>query len=461
MRGIVATLIALAVLAVPLAIATTAAASSTNVSSLARNTTPTFVGPTPTTRFGGGDWVGVHAGSANFGVLYGTTASPNRIVIFAEYARYLGGADVVNEQGQPLATRGIPVDTVLAQSLDRFIEFRTVNVTDGFGLFGNSSTPTLITENIPVKALNLHTGAWNLTRESYDLVGSTFYVNFTIEAHDLAYTWVNPLLPDALGPGNHVLDTANFTFHLTVDTVNKSANVPWYRVTVTDSTPREITNVTFLGNKTVSGAAVQMGAKYDHDIEGWDFSTPLSTNATEKLALETHILFGNFFPDGTVDFIHQAYAEERADNGTSSTNSTILDNETAGDAPSVPHLYRWDQITFDDRFTRVGEFRWTSNVTVDGHPATMLFQVQGGSRVVLSNGESVFFGFQVHGAFIYPAGASIVHDPAMSVMAFEPNVSSGFNLTPMGLLLIQVAVVGVAIIPALYLRSRARRPKQN
>ena len=459
MRGIAATLIALAVLAVPLAIATTAAASSTDPTSLARNTTPVFVGPTPTPRFGGGDWVGVHAGNANFGVLYGTPANPNRIVIFAEYTRYLGGADVVNEQGQSLATRGIPVQTVLAQSLDRFIEFRTYNVTDGFGLFGNSSTPTFITGNLPVKALNLRPGEWTMTNETYELVGSTFYVNFTIEAHDLAYTWVNPALPDALGLGDHVLNLARFTFHLTVDTVNKSADVPWYRVTVTDSTPREITNVTFLGTKPVTGSAVQMGAKYDHDIEGWDFSPPLLLNATEKLALETHILLGNYLPDRTVDFIHQAYAEERADNGTNSAGATIVDNATAGAVASRSRPYTWDQITFDDRFSRVGEFRWTSNVTVDGQPATMLFQVQGGSRVVLSNGESAFFGFQVHGAFVYPAGASIVHDPAMSAESFEPNVTAGFNLTPMGLLLIQVAVVGVAIIPALYLRSRARRPK--
>lgn len=459
MRGIAATLIALALLAVPLAIAATAAASSTDPASLARNTTPVFVGPTPTTRFGGGDWVGVQAGSANFGVLYGTSANPNRIIIFAEYTRYLGGADVVNEQGQSLATRGIPVQTVLAQSLDRFIEFRTFNVSDGFGLFGDSSQPTFMTANVPVKALNLRTGAWNMTQENYDLVGGTFYVNFTIEAHDLAYTWVNPALPDALGPGDHVLDTASFTFHLTVDTVNKSADVPWYRVTVTDSTPREITNVTFLGNRTVSGAAVQMGAKYDHDIEGWDFSTPIVTNATERLALETHILLGNFFPDRTVDFIHQVYAEERADNGTNSPDSTIVDNATAGMTTTHSRLYAWDRITFDDHFARVGEFRWTSNVTVDGQQATMVFQVQGGSRVILSNGENFFFGFQVHGAFIYPAGASIVHDPAMSAESFEPNVATGFNLTPMSLLLIQVAVVGVAIIPALYLRSRARRPK--
>lgn len=451
MRGIAATLIALAVLAVPLAIATTASASSTDPTSLARNTTPVFVGPTPTTRFGGGDWVGVRAGSANFGVLYGTATDPNRIVIFAEYTRYLGGADVVNEQGQALATRGIPVQTVLAQSLDRFIEFKTVNADEGFGLFGNNTFPTFVTVNVPVKALNLRTAAWALTNESYELVGGTFYVNFTIEAHDLPYTWSNRLVPGANTTGDHVLNTVAFTFRLTVDTVDVSGQVPWYRVTVTDSTPREITNVSFEGNRTVAGSAVRMAAKYDHVIDGWDFA-----NATDRLALETYLIVGNYVPDRTVDFIHQAYGVERAENAT---GAPFLDNESAGIPLSAPRLYKLDTITFDDPFTRVGEFRWTSDVTVDGNAARMVFQVQGGSRVVYSNGENAFFGFMVHGAFVYPAGQSIVHDPAMSAESFTPSLTTGFNLTPMGLLLIQVAVVGVAIIPALYLRSRARRPK--
>ncbi len=450
MRGIAAILIALAMLAVPVAFATTAAASPTDLTALARNTTPTFTGPTATTRFGGGDWVGVTAGDAHFGVLYGTSTSPNRVVIFAEYTRYLGGADIVNEQGQALGTRGIPVRTVLAQSLDRFIEFKTVNETDGFGLFGNSTSPILETVNVPIKALNLRTGTWTMTNESYELVGSTFYVNFTIEAHDLAYTWVNHLVPGANGTGDGLLNDVGFTFHLTVDTVSKSGQVPWYRVTVTDTTPREITNVSFEGNRTVSGTAVVMGAKYDHVIEGWDFM-----NDTDRLALETYLIVGNFFPDRTVDFIHQAYAEERAENAT---GSTILDNESA-DAPAAPHLYTMDRITFDDRFTRVGEFRWISDVLVDGVTRTMVFQVQGGARIAYSNGENAFCGFMVHGAFVYPAGSSIVHDPAMSAESFTPSLTTGFNLTPLGLLLIQVAVVGVAIIPALYLRSRARRPK--
>ncbi len=453
MRGIAVTLIALALLGVPVAIATTTAASTSGLSASATNTTPRFVGPTSTDRYGGGDWVGVTAGATNFGVLYGTQAHPNDVVIFAEYTRFLGGANVVNAQGQQIAVRGVPVRTVMAQSLDRFIEFQTVNVSAGFDLFNGSGQPITFPVNQPIKALNLHTGAWNLTNPSHGMVGSTYYVNFTIEAQNLSYTWYNPNVPGAAASASGVLDKVAFTFHLTVDTVQKTLSVPWYTVSVTDTTPREITNVSFAGYHTVSGPAVEMGAKYDHLIQGWDF-----LSNTSKLALETHLIFGNYFPDRTVDFIHQAYGGDRAEAGN---NTTLLDNATAADAPPAPHLYTWGQISFDDSYTRVGTFRWTSNVTVDGTQEQMLFQVQGGRRIVYNNGESVFYGFAVRGAYIYPAGQTILHDPSMSAESFSPNVTSGFNLTPVGILLIQVAVVGVAIIPALYLRSRARRPKQN
>lgn len=457
MRGIAVTLVALALLGVPLGIAATASASTGPSGIGTQNVAPKLVINAATSRLGGGAWTGISAGGANFGVEYGTVANPNRVVIFAEYTRYLGGANVVNQQGQQLAVRGIPVVTVMAQSLDRFIEFRKVTSNDTLNLGSTNGTSSTTTYNIPIKALNLRTAAWTMTNLTDELVGSSYFVTFKVEARNLNYTWVNPFVPGALGTGDGRLDEVAFVFHLTVDTVNRTLEIPWYQVTVTDTTPRQITNVSFLTYRTVSGPAVRMGAKYDHVIDGWDFATPLSTNATEKLALETFLIFGNFYPDRTVDFIHQAYAQERAEDGA---NGTILDNETAGDAPAVPRLYTWSKISFDDAYTRVGQFTWATNVTVDSAPMQMLFQLQGGSRVVLGNGASWFFGFMVHGAFIYPAGTSIVHDPSIAAESFQPNLSTGFSLTPLGILLIQVAVVGVAIIPALYLRSRARRPKQ-
>ncbi len=87
----------------------------------------------------------------------------------------------------------------------------------------------------------------------------------------------------------------------------------------------------------------------------------------------------------------------------------------------------------------------------------MLFEIQNGGRLYLTHGGAVFLGFWLRAAFVYPAGESVVHDPAMQAEAFLPSLTTGFVVTPLGLLLVQAAVVGVAIIPALYLRSKARR----
>src|SRR6266702_810278 len=58
----------------------------------------------PTTALGGGDHVFVRFGTdAAFGVVYGTAANPNNIYIVAIKARYLGGAQVIDQQDSTVA----------------------------------------------------------------------------------------------------------------------------------------------------------------------------------------------------------------------------------------------------------------------------------------------------------------------------------------------------------------------
>jgi len=244
-----------------------------------------------------------------------------------------------------------------------------------------------------------------------------------------------------------MLNTLAFDFHLVVTVEDKTLTLPWYKVTVSGLS-REITEVTFEGNRTISGPSIVMGAKYDHVIEGWDFA-----DLGNRLALETHLIFGNYYPDRTVDFINAAYYRDAASSGSDTwrEDASTVTNFTA------PQIYTRDQIVFDDQWTRIGRFAWSSNVTVDGVQERMRFQVQGGTRLTVSRGGAIFQGFAVRAAFLYPGGQSIIHDPMMSAESFMPTIASGFNLTPFGILLIQVAVVGVALIPALYLRTRARR----
>lgn len=439
LRTLVAALVMAAVLLVPLGLLGTAEAAPTD-----RDLTTVVIGPVSTDRFGGGDLVAVKAGDALFGVRYGTTVHPNDIVIFAEYKRFLGGAEIVDGQGNYLATRGIPVYTVLGQSLSHFIEFRHVDARDEYDLLSLERHLPPLTPNVPVKALSLET-AWQLRDLTNVTVDGTTYVNFTVFATDLRYTHI----ADNTSLGDEMLNLVAFTFHLTVDVRERSARIPWYRVMVDDGNRYGIERVEFLGYRNVTGPAIAMGAKYDHRIEGWDFAY-----SGDRLALVTHLIVGNFIPERTAEFIHEAYGRDRAvdENHTRLGDATML-NDTA---PARPRLFPWDRVFFDDDYTRIGRFEWATNVTVDGAPMQMTFNLQGGGRILLRHGNGIFVGFWLLGAFVYPAGQVIVHDPVMATEGLL-DIPSGVNLTPLTILAAQLAVVAVAVGPALYLRSKVRR----
>src|SRR5438093_1156342 len=323
---ILAAVLVVAAMLVPLGLMGTATAAN-------RNLTPVVIGPMPTDRFDGGNLIAVKAGDALFGVRYGTSNHLNDIVIFAEYKRFLGGAQIVDGQGNELASRGIPVYTVLAQSLTRFIEFRERNATDGFDLTSVDPFHVPLTQNVPVKVLMLRT-AWELTGLTNETSGGVTYVNFTVSATNLAYM-------------------------------------------------------------------------RDHADDG------------------TRIL------------------------GDATLNAT---------APTHPELFTRDRVYFNDTYTRIGRFRWATNVTVDGQPARMTFNIQGGGRIAFGHDGAYFVGFWLRGAFVYPAGQVISHDPEISTEAFV-DLPIGVNLTPFTILAAQLAVVGIAIGPALYRRAKARRQK--
>src|SRR5205809_5117967 len=151
MRTWMTAIIVAVMVLVPLGIMGTASAAGTN-----RDLTTVVIGPVPTDRFGGGDLVAVKAGDALFGVRYGSSEHANDLVIFAEYKRFLGGADIVDAQGNHLATRGIPVYTVLAQSPSRLIDFPRANASDGIDLtIGDHLYRVPRTQNGPIKDLPL------------------------------------------------------------------------------------------------------------------------------------------------------------------------------------------------------------------------------------------------------------------------------------------------------------------
>jgi hypothetical protein len=438
MKAFVAVLAVFAVLCAPLAIAGFASAAGE------RDLTP-VVEQGSTDRLGGGDWISVRAGDARVGVVYGTAARMNKLYVFAEYKRFLGGADIYDGRDNYLRTTGIPVYTVFGQSFDGLIEFqdRDANGLLNFYRFDHNDT----TGDAPAKATQL-TRAWRATTPAVEVVGNTTWVNFTVETRNVPYdvVWSPLRRPGTRADG--VLDHLAFTFHLNITVRDVSGEVPWYRVTVNDGGSREITHVEFLGNRTYSGQAVAMGAKYDHLIEGWDFAGP-----TDLLALETRAFVGYYVPQRVGEFVHMAYTSQARD------PSGYRQPATDTTMPLVPRSLTRDVVYFDDYWDRVGRLVWRSDVTVDGSPHTMLFQVQGGESFATRHAGAAFFGFAIRGAYIYPSGAVIVHDPSMDAVSDLWNLPETLNLTPFTVLAIQVGIAAIAMGAAVLVRAKGRRAR--
>ena len=434
MKGTVVALLVLAMLGAPLAVAGVAGAEG------ARDLTP-VIERGATDRLGGGDWITVRAGDARVGVVYGVTGHPNKLYVFAEYTRYLGGADVYDGQGNLLRSGGIPVFTLFGQSFDAFIEFRDTN---GDSMLDFRSLNDTLHDRME-KLARLDDRVWSATDPTTEVSGNTTWVNFTISTDNVPYSLVwERLLPRRGTAADGALRHLAFTFHLKVDTRDVRGEVPWWRVTIDDGNQRRVAHVERMENRTVEGNAVAMGAKYDHLIEGWDFASSAS-----RLALETRSFIGYDVPQPVGQFLHAAYRTE-AGNGTGfryRRNDTDLRPLTG------------DYVYFNDDWQRVGRLVWANDVTVDGRADTMLFQVQGGEGFSARRGEGAFAGFAIRGAYVYPAGAVIEHDPGLDAVSDLWNVRDTLNLTPMTVLAAQIAVAGIAIVGAVLLRVRGRRAK--
>ncbi len=439
MKGMIAAFVVFALLGASLALAGLASAQGE------RNLTPVIEQGT-TERLGGGDWISVRAGDARVGVVYGTAAHPNKLYVFAEYKRFLGGADIYDEQDSFLATRGIPVFTIFGQSFDGFIEFQDRDANGLINLYAFDRNDT--SHDLPEKATRLMDRAWTATEPTVETSNGTTWVNFTVSTRDVPYevVWERGM-PRRGTPADGVLDRLAFTFHLKVTVRDVEGQVPWWKVNVGDGSARTITHVEFLGNRTYSGQAVAMGAKYDHLIEGWDFALP-----ADRLALLTRAFVGHYVPQAVGQFIHQAWHTEARDDGG------FRQHENDTYAPD-PRLLTRDYVYFDDNWERVGRLVWKSDVVVDGRADTMLFQVQGGERFATYHHGAAFLGFAIRGAYVYPSGATIEHDPGLEATCELWNLPEALNLTPITVLALQVVIAGIAMGPAILLRVRGRRAK--
>ena len=404
-----------------------------------------------TDRFGGGDWVLVKAGNTNFGVVYGTQAHENKIYIVADYKRYIAGVDFYDAQGNFLRTKGIPVWTTFAQTLERMVEFKDVDGNYRFDL-RRWDQGEEVTSDVPIKELNL-VQAWALSDLTNETVDDVLFVNFTLSISNVHYTWVwSPVLkrPILATPAEGTVSLVEFTFHIRVAVEQGTANIPWFDVVITGGDERRVANRTFAGWREFTGPKVNMTVKYDHEIQGWDF-----VNNESRLLLETRLLLGQVVPREMLERyrLHRGIEAREGEGG----NLVADDRSTLSPEPrSLPPVGRQGAITFGDDWYRIGRLTWASDVMVDGEQEEMYFQIHGGGPVTFEYNRAAFVGAGVVGAFVYPAGDSIFHDPGLEAVSYEFGITTVTNISPVGILALQLVVVSAAIVGAVLIRMRRK-----
>lgn len=393
--------------------------------------------------FGGGDYVSLNLSNAHFGVVYGNETNPNSIVIFSEYTRYLGVATVNHENGT-IEDRTIPVRTIFGQRLEFMVEVNRTKIGEGVDL---DNLPGAGPDRPrPVKALSLNK-TWELS-----WINNGTLINDTAKTWDFSLSIENQSYDKIWGgDSNDRVEKVNYTFHVTAEIKNITVNIPRYSITVQNG---EI-NSTFVGNETYNVTSVSVRFKYDHDIVGWDFESNES-----KLVSETHLLIGNYIPLPVAKWLKENFLNKTGGNGKAECDDENY-NET--NHPAGPRVLEGNIIGFDDNWERIGRFRWVSNVTVynetgNGTEKPVFFQVHGGGRTRWHQDNAVFIGFSLKGAFIYPSGHRIYHDPEYEVNAlFFKGAEEGgvispvkqiVNLLPNRVVLIhlaEAAVIAVAV----------------
>ncbi len=391
-----------------------------------------------TERFGGGDWIRIDVGSTTFAVLYGNESNPNNPKMVAEYDRYLGAAEVYNESGGVVHDRTpLPVRTILVQSFDFMLEFKDAD-DDGLVHIPHELSPMDIlmdSVDLPRKILSLRQ-TWELEGLVIDEDETLTTVDFNITATNLDYT-----LP--VDEAGNVLDRITLSFHIRVELVESTLDVPLYSFTVTET--GEIVAFT-KQTETVTGMTVNGTFKYDHYIEGWDWA-----DEDSRLALVTHVFAGSFVPQLTAKFLRLEFALRALEDGR------LHDETTVGDRPL---LITADSMQFEDEWERVGRIFWVSDVVVDGQDMKMAFQLFRAEKIFEFRGlkPGIFKGVAFWGAFVYPQGNEIFHDPGMEAVLFVPG-GPGEVIPGLGPYFIQAAVVGIAVLGLVLFQVYRRRPK--
>ncbi len=479
-----------------------------------------------------GDFIAIRFGNDTwFSVVYGTENEPNYIHMRSHQKRYLGGATVENEKGRTVQeARSIPVVRHVGQALTTLVEFKDDGYRIGFGqnkktigaendLFdylprigytGHSTFQENKHEPVQ-KVVSLNT-AWELTDKqvNIDREAQTADISFSLTATNLSYIYIDEEAPDELP----VLEEVTLTFNLQAQAVQKDVDVPWYRVTVKRS---EVTSSRSDGTRHYNGTAIDTSMKYDHLIDGWDFT---ERDNRSKIMLLTFTTFATFIPNGVADWMKAQFFDEHLSDGTGMVEYETdyeIDQETgehrdyqddpgrAGDEgndgkdngkpddngkvkyrPDEEYLnkvqrIKKNRISFNDNWDRAARFTWISDVetTIDGNTTneTLTYQIHAmqplqlylakvdlvkkTDRVEEYRSRGIAKGIVMMGGYIYPAGDTLFHDPGFEAATTLVNIIETAGAALQNLLdslaavqLLQVALVAIVAIGAVNLTHK-------
>jgi len=212
---------------------------------------------------GGGDFVAIRFGTdAWFSVIYGTEDNPNSIAIASVATRYLGAAQVSDDEGEETYKQvPIKMNSTFAMKLAHLIEF---NDTSEDGLFdyqrkgaGLEKKDFIKGNREPIyKAVNLST---NWERSNITTTGNETFRSwsFTLSAENFSYLVIGD---DASGEGT--LDKLVFGVTLTATLENASASIPFYKIELKKGGD-EVEKTTEMENKTYTGKKIIYDIKMD------------------------------------------------------------------------------------------------------------------------------------------------------------------------------------------------------
>jgi len=413
-----------------------------------------------------------------FGVVYGTEDSPAPITLVGIYLRYLGGAEVRDASGgMMIPAVPIPVVTVFAQSLFGLIEFNDTGYPLGderigadnglFDFIGRRSLERLSPVSFePIyKILDLKT-AWDLSEIETidDLANGTKRFDFSLSAQNLTYSkiWDNQPAENLDGSrtgteDDGVVENVEFRFHVEANVQDITTDVPWYRVTVDDG--NNIIASEEVESRIYTGTHISASFKYDHIIDGWDYT---SQSNSSKLMLENLLFFGTFIPDAVQNWIDVQFINEMDEGGgvvEYETEDGEMTAENTDEIPGESTVLMKNKITFRDNWERCGLLSWVSNVTVDGEEKDMYYQIHAGSANDMrgENGNGNVKAIAILGGYIYPAGENLYHDPMFEASSIMLHIGPDFQ--PLTMLII-VGAMFACVIPVGAVMVMRRRTKR-